>query len=285
MAANSSSNTTRILGMLLSCVLLGGCATPPGPRDPRDPFEPVNRGIYRFNERVDRAVLRPTARAYRAVAPQFVRTSVSNVFSNLREIRNVLNNTLQGKFTTAYSDFGRLAINSTFGVLGLFDIATEAGIEKHDEDFGQTLGWWGVGDGPFIMLPLFGQSTGRDTIAWPVDIATDPITYVDPTSVRYLISGGRFISRRAELLDTKDMLDAAALDPYVFTRDAYLSRRRNLIFDGKPPLDKDGFQAPAKPGEKPPQPGSAPAATEPRAGSTSSRRVATPMRPFTRPDR
>ena len=263
MPANSSSNTTRILGLLLSCVLLDGCATPPGPRDPRDPYEPLNRGIFRFNDRLDRAVLRPTATAYRAIAPQFVRTSVSNVFSNVGDVRNVLNNTLQGKFTTAYSDFGRIVINSSLGVLGLFDIASEAGIEKHNEDFGQTLGWWGVRDGPFVVLPLFGPSSGRDTMGWAVDIATDPTTYVNPASASYQISGGRLILRRAELLDAKQALDAAALDSYVFTRDAYLQRRRNLVYDGKPPLDKDGLEAPAKRGEKSPQSGSVPAATEP----------------------
>jgi phospholipid-binding lipoprotein MlaA len=244
--------TTRIAATLLCCAVIAGCASvPPDSRDARDPFESVNRGIYRFNERVDRAVLRPTARAYRTVVPQFVRTSVSNVFSNIKDVRNVLNNTLQGKFTTAYSDFGRIAINSTLGVLGLFDIASEAGIEKHDEDFGQTLGWWGMGDGPFIMLPLFGPSSGRDTVGWAVDIMTDPTSYIDPTSARYEISGGRIISRRAELLDTKQVLDAAALDPYVFLRDAYLQRRRNLVYDGNPPLDKDGLEAAPKAGEKP----------------------------------
>ena len=230
---------------LVALALLAGCATPPGQqRDPRDPFEPVNRGIYKFNERVDRAVVRPTARAYQTVVPQFVRNSVGNVFSNLREVRNVVNNTLQGKFTDAYSDFGRFAINSTLGVLGLFDIASEAGIEKHDEDFGQTLGWWGVRGGPFIMLPIFGPSNARDTVGWAADFLTDPVTYVDPSAARYQLSGTRLVSRRAELLDAKQVLDAAALDPYVFIRDAYLQRRQNLVYDGKPPLDKDGLEAP-----------------------------------------
>jgi phospholipid-binding lipoprotein MlaA len=239
------SNAARLSGALAALALLAGCATLPGPRDPRDPFESVNRGVYNFNDRLDRAVLQPTARAYRAVVPQFVRTSVGNVFGNLRDVRSVINNTLQGKFTTAYTDFGRVAINSTLGVLGLFDIASEAGIEKHDEDFGQTLGWYGVRDGPFIMLPLFGPSSARDTLGWGVDIFTDPVTYVDPSGVRYSIAGTRMVNARANLLDAKQVLDAAALDPYVFMRDAYLQRRRNLVFDGKPPLDSEGLQAPA----------------------------------------
>lgn len=228
----------------LAVVLLGGCATT---SSPQDPFEPFNRGVYKFNERVDKAVLRPTARAYRTVVPSFVRQSVSNVFSNVGDVRVVLNNTLQGKFKTAYSDFGRVAINSTLGVLGLFDIATEAGIEKHQEDFGQTLGWWGFPDGPFIMLPLFGPSSARDAGGFAVDYFTDPITYVDPSRAHNQLMLGRLINRRAELLDAKQVLDAAALDGYQFTRDAYLQRRRNLVFDGNPPRDKDTLEPPPKP--------------------------------------
>jgi phospholipid-binding lipoprotein MlaA len=244
MRATPKSASISIAGVVLAVSVLSGCATPAGvQRDPRDPFEPINRGIYRFNERVDQVILRPTARAYRAVLPQFVRNSVGNVFSNIRDVRNVLNNTLQGKFTTAYSDFGRVAINSTLGVLGLFDIASEAGIEKHDEDFGQTLGWWGIRDGPFIMLPLFGPSTSRDTVGFAVDWLTDPITYVDPTSARNQISGVRLVNRRAELLDATQVLQTT-LDPYQFVRDGYLQRRRNLIFDGTPPKDEDTLEAP-----------------------------------------
>jgi phospholipid-binding lipoprotein MlaA len=207
-------------------------------RDPRDPYESFNRGVYRFNDRLDRAVLRPTARAYRRVLPQFVRTSVGNFFSNIGDVRVVLNNTLQGKFTTAYADFGRVAMNSTLGVLGLFDIASEAGIEKHHEDFGQTLGWYGIADGPYLMLPLFGPSNVRDTVGFGVDWLTDPVNYIDPSGLQYGLSGGRLVNRRADLLDATDVLKTT-LDPYQFARDAYLQRRRNLVYDGKPPLDKD----------------------------------------------
>jgi len=207
---------------------------------------------------VDKAVLQPTARAYRAVLPSFVRQSVGNFFSNIGDVRMVINNTLQGKFTTAYSDFGRIAINSTLGVLGLFDIASEAGIEKHQEDFGQTLGWWGIPDGPFIMLPLFGPSSVRDTGGFAVDWLTDPVTYVDPTRAHNQLTATRLINRRAELLDAKQVLDAAALDPYQFTRDAYLQRRRNLVFDGNPPPDTNDPLGPLpKPdgaSDKPPAP-------------------------------
>jgi phospholipid-binding lipoprotein MlaA len=226
--------------LLLALCLLGGCATA---RDPRDPFEPVNRAIYGINEGVDKAVLEPSAKLYRFFLPSFVRSSVGNVFSNMGEVRNVLNNTLQGKFTTAYSDFGRLAINSTLGVLGLFDVASEAGIERHQEDFGQTLGRWGFADGPFMMLPFFGPSNLRDTIAWPVDIYTDPVTYITPVRARNQIWGTRYVHRRAELLDVKSVIDTS-LDPYQFVRDAYIARRRNLVYDGKPPADKDAILPP-----------------------------------------
>ena len=208
-------------------------------RDPRDPLEPLNRGIYSFNEGVDQAILKPTAQAYRFVVPQFIRASVSNFFSNINDVVVALNNLLQGKFTAAYSDLGRVAINSTIGLLGLFDVASEAGIEKHDEDFGQTLGYWGVGDGPFVMLPFFGPSTGRDAVGRFADHYVDPVTYVDPSRPRNWMWGTRIVNRRAELLDASTVLQTAALDPYEFVRDAYLQRRRSLVHDGSPPAERD----------------------------------------------
>jgi phospholipid-binding lipoprotein MlaA len=253
MPAHRARRIARAACVIAAVSLLGACASIPkeSERDPRDPFERINRSIYEFNDKVDRAVLKPTARAYRAVVPQFVRASIANAFSNVRDVRNVLNNTLQGKFTAAYTDFGRVAINSTLGILGLFDIASEAGIEKHDEDFGQTLGWWGVRDGPFVMLPFFGPSSVRDTVGWGVDVVSDPTSYIEPSGARYGVAGGRVVSRRADLLDASSVLDAAALDPYVFIRDGYLQRRRNLVYDGNPPLDQDGLEAAPTAGERP----------------------------------
>ena len=242
-----------VLGLLCTAVF-GGCATvPQDQRDPSDPFESVNRSIYRFNDRVDRAVLRPTARAYRTVLPQFVRTGVGNVFSNINDVKVALNNTLQGKFTTAYSDFGRVAINSTLGILGVFDIASEAGIEKHQEDFGQTLGWWGVPSGPFLMLPLFGPSSVRDGVGLAVDYLTDPLRYVDPSSARYQLGATRLVNRRAELLDASSVLKTT-FDPYQFMREGYLQRRQNQVYDGNPPLEKDELEHPSKvPPKAPPE--------------------------------
>ncbi|MES2564844.1 MAG: VacJ family lipoprotein, partial [Pseudomonadota bacterium] len=229
--------------LLLMASLLGACAMG---RDPRDPLEPINRGVYQLNEAVDQAVLKPVAQAYRAVLPQFLRSSVSNFFSNLNDIVVALNNVLQGKFTAAYADLGRVAINSTLGLGGLFDIASEAGVERHDEDFGQTLGVWGVGDGPFVMLPLFGPSTGRDVVGRFVDHKADLVTYVKPSHNRNQLWGTRVVNRRSELLDASTVLQTASLDPYEFLRDAYLQRRRNLIYDGSPPLDREPLDAPAQ---------------------------------------
>jgi phospholipid-binding lipoprotein MlaA len=246
MAAFLKTPSGPMAASLVVCFLLSGCATASKQADPRDPFESFNRGVYEFNEQLDRFVLKPVAEGYRWVLPQFVRQSVGNFFSNLNDVRVVANNTLQGKFTTAYSDLGRVFINSTLGLLGFFDIASEAGIEKHNEDFGQTLGWWGVADGPYIVLPLFGPSTARDTVGLVGDWASDPVTYVDPTRSKNQLSGTRIVNRRAELLEAKKVLDAAALDEYQFVRDAYLQRRRNLIYDGKPPRDKDTLVLPPK---------------------------------------
>lgn len=244
MAASLTRLIVQIGGLFFAASLLCGCATA---SNPRDPFERFNRGVYQFNEQLDRAILKPVAEGYRAVLPPFVRQSVSNVFSNLNDVRVGLNNALQGKFTTAYSDFGRVFINSTLGVLGLFDIASEAGIEKHDEDFGQTLGRWGVREGPFLMLPLFGPSTVRDFAGLGVDYVTDPVTYVDPSRSQNQLTGTRLVNRRAELLEAKKVLESAALDEYEFLRDAYLQRRHNLIYDGKPPLDKSTMLPPPEP--------------------------------------
>jgi phospholipid-binding lipoprotein MlaA len=220
----------RPIQILFAAAVLTGCATSPH-RD--DPFEPVNRRIYQFNEAFDKTVAAPVARVYRTVLPQFARTSVGNFFSNLRDVRSVVNNTLQGKFTDAYTDFGRVAINSTLGILGLFDIASEAGIEKHDEDFGQTLGRWGVAPGPFVMLPILGPSTVRDAAALIVDHKTDPVSHVDPSRSQNQITAARFVNRRAELLDASNVLHQAALDEYEFVRDGYLQRRRNLVYDAE----------------------------------------------------
>lgn len=243
-----------VLCGLIALILLGGCAST---GNPRDPLEPINRGIYHFNDGVDHLIVKPAAEIYRGVLPQIVRTGVSNFFANIGDVIVALNNLLQGKFGQAVSDVGRIAVNTTAGLLGLIDVATEIGLEKHNEDFGQTLGYWGMGDGPYLVLPLLGPSNLRDSVGWVVDYFADPVTYIDPTHTRNILWGTRFVNRRSELLDTSKILDTAALDPYEFLRDAYLQRRRNLVFDGNPPPDKDDIEIKVKP-KKPGPSGSAP---------------------------
>jgi len=216
--------------------LLGGCAST---NNPRDPIEPLNRAVYGFNDAVDQVALKPVAEAYRAIFPGFVRTGVGNFFANINDVLIALNNLLQGKFVNAVSDAGRVLVNTTIGLLGVLDVATDLGLEKNNEDFGQTLGYWGIGDGPFLMVPLLGPSNVRDFVGRLVDYKTDPITYVHSMRARNILWGTRIVSNRTDLLDTSRILETAALDPYEFLRDAYIQRRRNLVHDGSPPREKD----------------------------------------------
>ncbi len=233
--------------LLLVCALavfsvLSGCATT---GDPRDPIESVNRGIYYFNDGVDTMFVKPLAEVYRGVLPPLARTGVNNVFSNLNDVIVALNNLLQGKFDAAISDIARLMVNTTVGLIGIFDVATEAGLEKHNEDFGQTLGYWGIGDGPYLVLPFLGPRNLRDTAGLIGDFKLDPVIYIDPTRDRNATLGLRLVSRREALLGASRILEVAALDEYAFVREAYLQQRRNLIYDGNPPREKfDDTRAP-----------------------------------------
>jgi phospholipid-binding lipoprotein MlaA len=231
-------------GAAISMTLLAGCATN---GDPRDPLEPLNRGIYTFNDGADNLVIKPVALFYQQIVPQWMRSGVSNFFSNINDVIVALNNLLQGKFSDAGSDVTRLAINTTVGVLGLFDFATGWGFDKHEEDFGQTLGYWGIGNGPYIVLPILGPSNLRDSVGWFGDYYAWPITYIDDDGTRNILIGMRVISGRAELLAAGRILETAALDPYAFVRDAYFQRRRNLVYDGKPPDEEEDFDAEDKP--------------------------------------
>lgn len=214
-------------------ILCTGCATA---RNPDDPLEPLNRKVFQFNEAVDKAVTRPVAQGYRAVVPPPVRGGITNFFGNFRDVTTAVNNLLQLKVPRAASDLGRIAINSTLGILGFFDVASRLGLEKHDEDFGQTLGHWGVQPGPYLMLPLLGPSTARDTVGLIGDYFTDPEFYLFNSSPEsYIVFGVRVINLRANLLAVEGVLDQAGLDRYAFLRDAYLQRRRNQVYDGNPP--------------------------------------------------
>jgi phospholipid-binding lipoprotein MlaA len=227
-------------------LLAGGCASN---GDPRDPLEPMNRAIYHFNDGFDQLLVKPAAELYTGrMIPEFVRTGLRNFFSNINDVIVAVNDLLQGKFADAGNDVGRIVINSTAGILGFMDPATDAGLHKNNEDFGQTLGVWGFGDGAYIVLPILGPSSVRDTAGWVGDIYTWPITYVKPNRTRNTLAAVRFVGIRADLLAASKVLEAAALDPYIFVRDAYLQRRRNMVFDGRPPPDEQDLEPPAKPG-------------------------------------
>lgn len=216
---------------------LAGCATT-GNGDPRDPWEGFNRGVYRFNETVDEAVARPVATAYRKVVPDEIRSRVRNFFGNLADPLIGVNNFLQGKFEDGVSDWARFAFNSTIGLLGIHDVATDMGYEKHNEDFGQTFGRWGLGPGPYLVLPILGSSTLRDGVGTGFDLYTDPLTEVRPYHLEYSLVALRLTQVRSDLLDASRILEQAALDKYTFQRDAYLQRRRSLIYDGQAPREK-----------------------------------------------
>lgn len=226
----------------VSVSLLGGCAST---GNPRDPFEPFNRAVYQFNEGFDKVIAKPAAEFYQAVVPGVIRTGVGNFFSNLNDVIVALNNLLQGKVPDAVNDVGRVLVNTTLGVFGIMDPATALGVEKHNEDFGQTLGYWGLGPGPYIVLPFLGPSNVRDTVGWVGDVYAWPGTYLEPNRDRNVLIGLRFIAARADLLQASQLLETAALDPYDFLRDAYLQRRRNLVHDGNPPEEIEPPDAPA----------------------------------------
>jgi phospholipid-binding lipoprotein MlaA len=226
--------------MLLLAALggLGGCATTGG--NPDDPLEGYNRAMFGFNDSVDKAIIKPVAEGYKAVVPAFARTGVSNFFSNLGDIWIGVNNILQGKLGAGASDFGRFAINTSAGILGLFDVASNAGLDKHDEDFGQTLGRWGVGSGVYVVLPFLGPSSVRDGFGLlAVDWQGDPIWYVSNVPTRNELYGLRLVDTRASLLDASRLMEQAALDRYAYLRGAYLQRRRSLVYDGNPPREPD----------------------------------------------
>jgi phospholipid-binding lipoprotein MlaA len=225
-----------LAGLML--VLTTACATTNDDRDPRDPWEGVNRGVYRFNETFDEWLARPVARTYVKVLHEEIRVRIGNFFSNLADPLIGVNNFLQGKFTDGVNDWARFAFNSTFGLLGIHDVASEWGYEKHNEDFGQTFGRWGAGPGPYLILPLLGSSTLRDGLGTGVDMYTDPIGEIRPINLRNSLIVARATNLRADLLEASRILEEAALDKYVFQRDAYLQRRRSLIYDGRPPREK-----------------------------------------------
>jgi phospholipid-binding lipoprotein MlaA len=238
---------------------MGACATP---ANPRDPYEKFNRAMFTFNDTIDQAALKPAATAYKRVLPTFVQTGVGNFFGNLSDAWSAVNNLLQGKGQAGMSDVTRFALNSTLGIAGLLDIASEAGLHKHNEDFGQTLGTWGVPSGPYLMLPLLGPSTVRDTAALPLDFKADPWAYKKPVRWRNVGTAVRAVDQRATVLDASNLMEEAALDRYEFIRDSFLQRRASLIDDGDGPSKKKTSKADDNDEDKPRAETAAPVSSE-----------------------
>ncbi len=240
----NKKNIILILLCIVSLLSLSGCAT----QGNKDPLEGMNRGVYKFNDVADKALLKPVATVYSKVAPSPIRKGISNFFSNLGSITTVLNDLLQLKFAHAFTDAGRFVINSTFGLAGFIDVAGMDNIPRHTEDFGQTLGHWGVGTGAYLVLPFLGPSTVRDFTGTVVDASTsDVINYIHNIGeirTSNQLRGSQIISVRSELLNASSLIDEASLDPYAFMRDAYLQRRASQVQDGvvSDELLEDEFQ-------------------------------------------
>lgn len=232
---NTSVNKSLLM-LLLATSLLAGCATS---GNPRDPFEGFNRAMFDINDGLDKIIVRPVAQGYETALPAPVRQGVTNFFGNIGDVFIAVNNLLQGKLPEALTDVSRVAVNTTFGLLGVIDVASDLGLEKHEEDFGQTLGHWGAEDGPYLVLPLLGPSTLRDSLGLAADTAADPVVWVDHVPTRNTMLGVRALDTRAGLLAADKIVEEAALDRYSYIRDAYLQRRRSLIYDGNPPRERE----------------------------------------------
>jgi phospholipid-binding lipoprotein MlaA len=229
----------RMVAAALVAALLGGCATAGG-GIASDPLEPLNRAMFGFNEAFDKVLMKPVAEGYRAVFPEIVRAGVTNFFSNIDDVWIAANNLLQGKPGQALQDVMRVAINTVFGLGGLIDVASGAGLDKHNEDFGQTFGRWGVGSGAYLVLPFFGPSTVRDGIAlFAFDYQVDPVWNINDVPARNTLFSVRAVDRRTNALEAVQAIEGAALDKYRFVRDSYLQRRRSLIYDGDPPREPE----------------------------------------------
>jgi phospholipid-binding lipoprotein MlaA len=222
--------------LAVAVALLAGCAGAPSREDP---FEPMNRALYAFHDTVDTAVVKPVARAYIDVVPEFVRTGVSNVFSNVEDLISAVNDLLQGKLDKLDNDLARVLLNTAFGLGGIFDLASMVGLERGNEDFGQTFGTWGLPQGPYLFVPFFGPTTVRDGTGAIVRVMVGPVGYIGEVPLRNSLYGLGAVDLRAQALAAGAIVDTAALDRYLFIRNAYLQRRRYLLYDGKPPPEPE----------------------------------------------
>jgi phospholipid-binding lipoprotein MlaA len=276
--------------------VMGGCASVPaagsGAADtgakqlaapnPIDPWESWNRKVYGFNDAIDRAVLKPVAETYRDVVPSPVRTGVNNVLGNIRDVWSAANHLLQGKLGVGLEMGMRVLVNTTFGLGGLLDPATEMQLTKRPSDFGLTLGKWGLGNGPYLMLPLLGPSTVRDTAGTLLDRQVGPSTLPPTTGGQLAVTGIEVVSGRANLLGAGALLDQVALDKYSFLRDAYLSRRRDALYDGAPPMESFSDD-PGDDAKPMPAPGAKPTAPMPAANPASAAKPGTASQPSAAP--
>jgi phospholipid-binding lipoprotein MlaA len=223
------SHASRLVPLAVLALAVTGCASVPGEPDPRDPLQGMNRSVYRFNDAVDRAVFKPVAQTYRAALPDPVRSCVSNFFGNIGDVWSSANLFLQGRVPDGINGFGRVLMNTTVGGLGCFDAAATVGVPRQRTDFGVTLGSWGLGSGPYLVLPFFGPSTVRDGAGLIVDVQGNFISDLDNVRLRNTLWGVDVVDTRASLLDAGDAVDDLALDPYSFVRDAYLQRRQGQV--------------------------------------------------------
>ena len=250
MSSNSLSGSGMVRAGVHAAVMMAllaactGCAAPAG-ANPRDPLEAFNRGAFSFNEALDKALLKPAATAYQDVVPQLVRTGVSNFLGNLDDVWSFVNSALQFKGPATAQNFMRFHVNTVFGLGGVFDVASDLRLERQREDFGQTLAVWGVPTGPYIVLPFFGPGILRDLVAWPVDMQGDLVSAIAHVPTRNTLKALDLLDVRSSLLGFGTAVDQVAFDKYTFTRDAFLQRRRNAVYDGNPPDEKEGdFKAP-----------------------------------------
>lgn len=244
LAAGTAVESSKKLAILLAIVILvSGCVSvPPESRDKRDPWQGFNRAVFKFNTDFDNAFIKPAAIGYQYITPEPVNRGVTNFFNNVADATSAVNNVMQFKLMRAGSDVGRVVVNSTVGIGGLFDVASNMGLASYKEDFGQTLGYWGFESGPYFVMPILGPSSLRDAFGFAGDVVIDPFFSINRNEIYWGFIALRVIDRRADLLAVGDILDSAAIDPYAFIRDAYLQRRRNQVYDGNPPqADEEDF--------------------------------------------
>ncbi len=232
----SMNKPTRFLSLFFIIVTTTACVSIDGPTDPHDPWERYNRTMSKFNTSVDRSIFKPVAKAYQKVLPKPVNKAITNIFNNATDVIVLANDILQFKAKQSLSDLGRIIYNTVFGLGGIFEVSTSMGFEKHYEDFGQTLAHWGVGKGPYLVLPFFGPATVRDSFGLATDFFVfDPSNLIDSVGTRAAVFSLYFVDVRAGLLPAGELVEEASLDSYIFLREAYLQRRLYLIYDGDPP--------------------------------------------------